>query len=133
MGFGAPARSDFSYSVIQLFNSELRQQQTLRRLEILEGDRFVVEALVQRCEIGQNIVLRTPGGRSRLDIFGRRLSRRFRLLAITLDSCLLLLSALAVALGTTVAAQSGRTFCASSPLRPGATSNSTLWPSTSDL
>ncbi len=31
--------------------------------------------------------------------------------------------------GATEAVQTGRTFCASSPFRPGATSNSTRWPS----
>ena len=119
----APARDDLR---VQLLDSELREQQPLRRLEILEGDRFVVETLVQRSEIGKHIVLRTLRGRSRLHLFSRWPSRRFRLLAIFLDRGLFLLGALAVALGTTVAAQSGRTFCASSPLRPGATSNSTL-------
>ena len=32
-----------------------------------------------------------------------------------------------------LAGQSGLTFCASSPLRPGAMSNSTVWPSCNDL
>ncbi len=48
------------------------------------------------------------------------------LLSLTLQRGLLLLCAFSIALGAAVAAQSGRTFCASSPLRPGATSNSTL-------
>jgi hypothetical protein len=81
---------------------------------------------VQRGEIGEHIVLRTFRGQSRLHFRFGWPSRQFSLLAISLDRGLFLLGALAVALGTTVAAQSGRTFCASSPLRPGATSNSTL-------
>lgn len=50
----------------QLLDSELSEQQSLRRFEILEGDRFVIEALVQRSEIGEHIILRTLRGQSRL-------------------------------------------------------------------
>jgi len=51
---------------IQLLDSELCEQQALRRFEILEGNRFVVETLVQRSEIGEHIVLGTLRGQSRL-------------------------------------------------------------------
>ncbi len=60
---GAPAGNE---KRIQLLDSELCEQQALRRFEILEGNRLVVETLVQRSEIGEHIVLRTLRGQSRL-------------------------------------------------------------------
>ena len=50
----------------QLLDSELCEQQALRRFEILEGNRLVVETLVQRSEIGEHIILRSLRGQSRL-------------------------------------------------------------------
>ena len=60
---GAPAGNG---KRIQLLDSELCEQQTLRRFEILKGNRFVFETLVQRSEIGEHIVLWTLWGQSRL-------------------------------------------------------------------
>lgn len=103
----------------------MSQQFGLGRLEFLEGDRFVSELLMQLCEIGEHDVLWTSHRSRTIGLVSRGLGSGF-LLLLALQSGLFLLGALSVALGATVAAQSGRTFCASSPLRPGATSNSTL-------
>jgi hypothetical protein len=56
---GAPAGDGLRF---QLLDSELCEQQALRRFEILEGNRFVVETLVQRSEIGEHIILGTLRG-----------------------------------------------------------------------
>lgn len=50
----------------QLLDSELCEQQALRRFEILEGNRLVVETLMQRSEIGEHIVLGALWGQGRL-------------------------------------------------------------------
>ena len=55
---------------VQLLDSELCEQQALRRFEILKGDRFVVETLVQRSEIRKHIILRTLRGQGRLCFVG---------------------------------------------------------------
>jgi len=81
---------------------------------------------MQLCEVREYNVLWTAYRCRHGRVVLRRFGVGFGLLSLALQCGLLLLRAFSIALGAAVTAQSGRTFCASSPLRPGATSNSTL-------
>ncbi len=81
---------------------------------------------MQLRKVGEYDILWTPDSCCDSGIVFRRFGSGFGLLSLTLQRGLFLLCAFSIALGAAVTAQSGRTFCASSPLRPGATSNSTL-------
>jgi hypothetical protein len=84
-----------------------------------------VEPVVQAREIREHVLLRASR-RPDDGVAGLVRFARARQTTSTLLSLLFLACLLAISLGTPSAtAQSGRTFWASSPLRPGTTSNST--------
>jgi hypothetical protein len=102
---------------------QLCDQTRLRRLEVLEADLLVLEPLVQLGQRSKDRVLRRSRDRRRFAGFVNG-CRRQALLALGSGPFLLGLFPIALQ-ATGAAAQSGRTFWASSPLRPGAMSNST--------